>query len=173
MKLKENKQIQLNQKKEQLQQLMNEVHECEELANRMTSEYVVNWNQEPLSLTANELSSKDLERKLVITIQTWKEEKELIELQFHGKDCHDVEASYQKAFHDFQTTKQVFQAFQDNLQNLNLDFKERFRKWKKLRLEMSKSVNSFFDIYLQKKGFSVSVKFDFEKNTLSLICLFP
>ena len=78
-------------------------------------------------------------------------------------------ARFEKAKDDLQADREQNQKILDELEAMRASVKDRRRKWTKQLKMSAKGVNAKFGLYLSRKGFSGTAKFDHHENTLTLV----
>ena len=78
---------------------------------------------------------------------------------------------FQKAKDDLQSDREQNQQILDELNAMRESLQDRRKKWSTQLRMSAKGVNAKFGLYLSRKGFSGTAKFDHKEQTLTLVGL--
>lgn len=136
-----------------------------ELAEAETRKLIEGWDGKPLVIAITE-NTNSLNKKIANLKEKQEKEREKIGLSRRTKAGVSEELSAASA--ELQTMKSIFDAVREHLKASMANVEERRAAWDRQLRVLQKLVAKKFDVYMQKKGFAGTVKFDHEEKTLRL-----
>lgn len=137
----------------------------EKAAVDQTTALVDGWDMQPLKIDSRDTRSS-LERKIAALKDKQVKERQKIGLSNRTKAVvtHELAAAQS----ELKSMLKVYNTIREELKASEHSVAERRAAWKNQLLTLKKIVAKNFDIYMQKKGFAGTVKFNDEEQTLLL-----
>ena len=102
-----------------------------------------------------------------LTLQVAKGKKDA---GLEGRSKTVIADKYEKAKNDYKLSHETWKNLFEELEKHTADFNDRRKMWKSKLRTNANIISSKFDMYLQRKGFAGTVKFDHKNHTLHLAC---
>lgn len=136
---------------------------AEDLAMQKSREHVRNWDGKPLPLKRGETREK-VDAKIARLRATIDESRRKAGLADHTYDS--LNEKLEKALSEREVLMGKYMRVRELVKNLTADCTHREELWSKQLIRMGKMVAKNFDMYMQRKGFSGTIKFDHEEKKL-------